>query len=291
EGQAICWLVSLASPVTDLVAEYDCHLELRADDEQSADDIQATDEEQHAYHSFKRMLHWCPRFKKLISNDVNNHEVIVACQELKKGADCARGDDANMLKSLVASWLNEALPHCDTVDKSGHRFYHDITSRLLCPVDYNWLDVFIWSAIREYHPKFPVTADTYPTYLYPGGQYDARNPSKGLFKGELLIRAFCCIFTSPSSAELGMDDNETAGPHKKARKTMSNKTHCDVAGLLKISTSWNVKDEDFDYILFYQNIIDYFECPSLRQKAEEVEDILLWWNWYVISNSLVSALS
>ncbi|KIM60062.1 hypothetical protein SCLCIDRAFT_125019, partial [Scleroderma citrinum Foug A] len=213
------------------------------------------------------------------------------------------GDNANTLKSLVASWLNEALPHPDplfsTVDKSGRGFYHDITGRLLCPVDYNWLDVSIWSAIREYHPKFPVTADTYPTYLYPSGQYDARNPSKGLFKGELLIRAFHCIFTSPSSAELGTDDNETAGPHKKARKTTSNKTHCDVAGLLKMrsvdphsiayvacqlrfslssSTLWNVKDEDFDYILFYQNIIDYFECPSLRRKAEEVEDLLLWWN-------------
>ena len=44
EGRAIRRLVSLASPVTDLVAEYDRCLELRADDEQSADDIQATDE-------------------------------------------------------------------------------------------------------------------------------------------------------------------------------------------------------------------------------------------------------
>ena len=44
EGRAICQLVSLASPVTDLVAEYDCRLELRADNEQSADDIQATNE-------------------------------------------------------------------------------------------------------------------------------------------------------------------------------------------------------------------------------------------------------
>ena len=44
EGRAIRRLVSLASPVTDLVAEYDRRLELGADDQQSADDIQATDE-------------------------------------------------------------------------------------------------------------------------------------------------------------------------------------------------------------------------------------------------------
>ena len=65
--------------------------------------------------------------------------------QLKKGADCARGDNANTLKPLVASWLNEASPRPDplfsTVDKPGRGFYHDITGRLLCPVDYNWLDV------------------------------------------------------------------------------------------------------------------------------------------------------
>jgi len=44
EGRAIRRLVSLASPVTDLVAEYDRRLELGADNEQSADDIQATAE-------------------------------------------------------------------------------------------------------------------------------------------------------------------------------------------------------------------------------------------------------
>ena len=46
----------------------------------------------------------------------------------------------------------------------------------------------IQSAIREYHPKYPVTANSYPTFLYARGQYDAKNPSKGLFKGELLLK-------------------------------------------------------------------------------------------------------
>jgi len=46
----------------------------------------------------------------------------------------------------------------------------------------------IRSAIREYHPKYPVTANAYPTFLYARGQYDTENPSKGLFKGELLVK-------------------------------------------------------------------------------------------------------
>ncbi|KIM63114.1 hypothetical protein SCLCIDRAFT_83824, partial [Scleroderma citrinum Foug A] len=124
---------------------------------------------------------------------------------LKKGGDGAWGDDANSLKISVANWLNEASPCPEpllsTTDKSGRGFYHNATSQLLCPVDYDWFDVSIQSAICEYHPKFPVTANTYPTFLYGKGQYDAKNPSKGLFKGELLLKAFCCIFTSPSLAE------------------------------------------------------------------------------------------
>ena len=61
------------------------------------------------------------------------------------------------------------------------------------PVCQQWLLTTgnsIWSAIREYHPKFPVIANTYPTFLYGKGQYDAKNPSKGLFKGELLLKVW-----------------------------------------------------------------------------------------------------
>jgi len=50
------------------------------------------------------------------------------------------------------------------------------------------MDNSIHSAIREYHPKYPVTAHTYPAFVYLRGQYDPMNPSKGLFKGELLVR-------------------------------------------------------------------------------------------------------
>jgi len=50
------------------------------------------------------------------------------------------------------------------------------------------MDNSIWSAIREYHPKYLVTAHTYLAFVYLRGQYDPMNPSKGLFKGELLVR-------------------------------------------------------------------------------------------------------
>jgi len=43
------------------------------------------------------------------------------------------------------------------------------------------------AAIREYHPKYPVTANMYPAFLYDG-HYDPKNPSKGLFQGEYLVK-------------------------------------------------------------------------------------------------------
>jgi hypothetical protein len=64
--------------------------------------------------------------------------------QLKKGADGARGDDTNILKYSVATWLNEQQPPPYPLllvgDKQGRGFNHDLTGSLLCPVDFNWLD-------------------------------------------------------------------------------------------------------------------------------------------------------
>ena len=63
---------------------------------------------------------------------------------MQRGADGARGDDANTLKTSVASWLNEQDPHPVPLfivgEKRGRGFDHNVTGKLLCPVDYNWFD-------------------------------------------------------------------------------------------------------------------------------------------------------
>lgn len=62
--------------------------------------------------------------------------------QLQKGADRARADDTNTLKSSVAIWLNEQRPHpvppLSVTEKRGRGFGHEVTGRLLSPVDYNW---------------------------------------------------------------------------------------------------------------------------------------------------------
>ena len=63
---------------------------------------------------------------------------------------CTR--DRSHSQFAVANWLNEASPHPEpllsTTDKSGRGFYHDATGRLLCPVDYDWLDVSYVPLVR-----------------------------------------------------------------------------------------------------------------------------------------------
>ena len=108
------------------------------------------------------------------------------------------------------------------------------------------------SAIRKYHPKYPVTAHMYPTFLYDN-YYNLRNSSKGLFQGEYLVKvrskydscasifvlrltqAFRCVFTSPSSAEEEPNCDEAESRQAK-RPTLVKKTRHNVAQLLKMKT-------------------------------------------------------
>lgn len=48
--------------------------------------------------------------------------------------------------------------------------------------------VSIREAIRNYHPDYRVTSYSWPSYLYRDGRYDPKNPTNGLFKGELLVK-------------------------------------------------------------------------------------------------------
>ncbi|KAI6112823.1 hypothetical protein F5141DRAFT_1002951, partial [Pisolithus sp. B1] len=157
---------------------------------------------------------------------------------LQKGADGAQGDDSAMLKTAVAQWLNESQPQPDppfnSQEKCGRGFNHDVTGKLLCPMDYNWADADVRAAIKEYHPDFHVTADSWPSFLYADGKYDLKNPARGLFKGKYLVMTFRCIFTSPSSAQHELGSGDMARTSQQSRTPQWSCHH--VARLLKMNT-------------------------------------------------------
>lgn len=65
--------------------------------------------------------------------------------QLRKGSGGSRGDDAANLKPSVISWIvalfENPNPPLSPTTKMDRGFEHDITGRLLCPMDYNWDDM------------------------------------------------------------------------------------------------------------------------------------------------------
>ncbi|KAI9572485.1 hypothetical protein HD554DRAFT_2036058 [Boletus coccyginus] len=163
--------------------------------------------------------------------------------QLNRGADSACGDDAASLKPAVIHWLTATYPNTELglelSEKTGRGFDHNITGHLLCPVDYNWQDDQHRAGIRDFHPDFLVTVDSWPAFLYEGEKYDPQNPSKGLFKNHLLL---------------------------KLRFALSN------------CGSWRIIDGEFNYHHFYNNIIAFFEQAETPKEKKFIQDLLFWWN-------------
>ncbi|KAG1811478.1 uncharacterized protein BJ212DRAFT_1277845 [Suillus subaureus] len=183
-------------------------------------------------------------------------------------------------------------------DKSGQGFYNDMTGGLLCPVDYNWSNTIVQASIRDYHPDFCITACSWPSFLYKDGCCDPQNPTNGLFKGKLLIKAFKCVFTSPTSTYEKQPADSVA--HSVWNKN-SGKCHTwhDVSTLLNMRSiqpqaiayvsvqlrfalssmgSWHIIDDEFNHQEFYNNIVDYLKLPPSPEATKDVDNLLLWWN-------------
>ncbi|KAG1785968.1 uncharacterized protein HD556DRAFT_1450170 [Suillus plorans] len=312
-GRSIRRLVCLTERVEDLVAEFDRRIGLGAANESDADIMDSDNpEENRRYRSFKKLMIWCPSVCKLLRSSAEHETLAFAYNKLNESSDGARGDDSAGLKRAVADWLMECTPTPNPPihkqSKSGQGFYHDMTGRLLCPVDYNWSDPIVRASIRDYHPDFRITACSWPSFLYKDGHYDPQNPAKDLFKGELLVKAFKRVFTSPSSTDEEQAVDSVARS-ALGRNSGERRTRRDVSTLLNMrsiqpraiayisvqlrfalssSGSWRVVDDEFNNQEFYDNIVDYLELPPTPEAAKEVDDILLWWNRKVFGRKHVS---
>jgi hypothetical protein len=126
----------------------------------------------------------------------------------------ARGDDAGNLKLAVVVWVDELFgpsePALKPNSKDERSLECDNTGRLLCPGEYNWEDL-VWvdnvyafgvraewyvrvrARIREFNGDYPVTANSWPIYLYAGYRCDMEDIEKGLFRSAILlkVRALC----------------------------------------------------------------------------------------------------
>ncbi|EGO24727.1 hypothetical protein SERLADRAFT_468448 [Serpula lacrymans var. lacrymans S7.9] len=182
------------------------------------------------------------------------------------------------MKPAVVLWLSELFPTTsshsplDTVDKNGRGFAHNLTGYLLCPCEYDWNDNSVKEQIRDRHPKFLVTAMSWPRFLYSKYTNDPEDLEKGFLQGTLLLKAYKFVFTSPTSARDVKDEERDPPPlHKRTKRLNQIRTRGHVASLLGMHSvmprsiayiavqlrfalsnvgSWRSDDGDFDYILF-----------------------------------------
>ncbi|KAJ7797424.1 hypothetical protein B0H14DRAFT_2358318, partial [Mycena olivaceomarginata] len=175
------------------------------------------------------------------------------------------------------------------------------------------------TAIREGDPNYLITAGSWWMGLYPPGKFNPARPEAHLFTNVLLLKTFKFIFTSPLSVKTMPQDKEipSLSPTRRAsssrptrttqRKKLGSKSKRNVAAIIGLRTvtgrsiayaavqasayrvalsdanHWDDQDGGFDYRVFYNNIVEYFEFPPGPIARNEVARLLDWWNTYVIS--------
>ncbi|KJA20685.1 hypothetical protein HYPSUDRAFT_203483 [Hypholoma sublateritium FD-334 SS-4] len=90
------------------------------------------------------LKHLIPNFQKKI-DDGSPEELHTFYVELQRGADSARSDDLNRIRTFVADWLNAAQRRpeilLDPSCRKNRGIQHDVTGRLLCPAEFDWTDL------------------------------------------------------------------------------------------------------------------------------------------------------
>ncbi|KAG1761970.1 hypothetical protein EDD22DRAFT_778954 [Suillus occidentalis] len=292
KGRAVRRIVALFDSIEDLISENDRRCELDGDDEDVTFD---QDRLQTGYITLQHALPWFhPRATELEYNDYCH-----MLKKLRQGADGARGDDTSKLKSLVADWVNRELkpnPPVDPEDKHCRGFVNDACGRLLCPAELDWNDPTVRAGIRDRGEGYVVTEMSWPAFLYAKYTADMDNLEEGLFRSTLLLQAFKAIFTSPSSAKEIAGDGDGANVIENNRRAKRDfetskkvKTHLRFA--LSSVSSWRSVDGDFDYVPFWQAIVDFFEKPLGRTARQKVEQLLAWWTRKVFGTSRRAELS
>lgn len=300
QGRAIRRLVALYTPIEDLIAENDRRCEYH-DEAISPESTMEQDRIQRGYIELAKALPWI--HDKLASLDHEESEDML--RKIKRGADSARGDDTGTLKELVASWLNvefRPTPFISAGDKHRRGFVSDTCGKLLCPAEWHWEDPVVRAGIRDRTTAFIVSENSWPLFMYQNSVADPANLECGLMRSKLLVMGFKAIFTSPSSANEVDGDGEGADiieNNRRARRQSDQSkvktcvasiigmrkvtpraiayAACQIRFALSSITSWRTIDGDFDYQMFWNNIVDFFEDPPGPAARGRVNDTLEWW--------------
>ncbi|KAG1797276.1 uncharacterized protein BJ212DRAFT_1289779, partial [Suillus subaureus] len=298
QGRAIRHIISLFNNIEDLVAENNRRLEANSDEGSTLEYIffalKWPNRLQIGYAALTSTLTW---FHKK-GMEMEYDEYLQMLKMLQHGADSAQGDNTSKLKGLVSKWVNQEFkpdPLVDPNDKHSRRFTNDACGRLLCPAELNWNDPMIPKTHYRSEACYVVTDLSFPTYLYDKYTANPEDLEEGLFKSKILLQGYKAVFISPSSAKdvKGDGDGMDVIQHNRhARKTVSMikvKKHVQFA--LSSVTLWRSVDGDFNYIQFWQTIVDFFENAPGQEVQHRATRLLKWWTQKIFRRSHRNGLS
>lgn len=244
-GRGIRRLITLCGTVTQLLAEYDRHLDTGggsdSDDSDDGDDNNDADGEDpdpykreerkrrrnRDYQSFLALIKLIPSLKARVDSTREGSRIRMYYARLLEGANDARSDDVSRVKSGIASLLNNRRnappsPPLELYTRDGRGLQNDTTGRLLCPIKYNWDDLAVRAKVRDLVDGYNAFDSYWLRCLYEGEMGDPEDVEKGFLKSNLLVKTFQMIFTSPSSARGNLDAEETTvEPRVRKRRTPS----------------------------------------------------------------------
>ncbi|KAG1721680.1 hypothetical protein EDD22DRAFT_790626 [Suillus occidentalis] len=275
QGRAIRRMVVLYTSLEDLIAEND-----RRYEEGGEDATTEQDRLQRGYIALVQVLPWL--HDKFAQLDIDDCEEML--KKLKRGADAGRGDDTSTLKDLVAAWVNQDFHPASILrsdDKHSHGFVHDVCGKLLCPAEWDWNNDRVKAGIRERTMDYIVSENSWPLFVYENYVVSSSDLEQGLFKSRILVQAFKATFTSPSSAREADADGDGADileNNRRAQRTLNQvKVKTCVRFALSSVSSWRTVDGDFDYEVFWNNIVDFFEDVPGPVARRRVDKLLEWW--------------
>ncbi|KAG2047801.1 hypothetical protein BDR06DRAFT_1029304 [Suillus hirtellus] len=274
QGRAIRRMVVLYTSLEDLIAENDRRYEERpVNNTTDLTMFFRQDHLQRGYITLAQVAPWL--HEQLAELDIDDAEEML--KKLRRGADAARGDDTSTLKDLIAAWINQDFcPSCllKADDKHSRSFVHNTCGKLLCPTEWDWSDARVKAGIRDRTSEYIVSEHSWPLFLYKNYSIDSSNLEKGLFKSKILVQAFKATFTSLSSAREADGDGDGADILENNRRALNQvKVHFALSGV----TSWRTVDGDFDYEMFWNNIVDFFEDVPGPVAQCRVAQLLKWW--------------
>ncbi|KAF9066226.1 hypothetical protein BDP27DRAFT_1227788, partial [Rhodocollybia butyracea] len=93
------------------------------------------------------------------------------------------------------------------------------TGGFLCPVEFDWDNSAIRTAIRNFENDFDFASSARARCFYTDSIFNPNDLDKGFLKSHLLLQVYRVIFTSPSSAKNQSSNVENLPPSKKTKTT------------------------------------------------------------------------